>query len=93
MAGGQRADVAADRDPESDPELARYLNRSYWESRQEEPRSPPAVSSSGPGVSAGAGHQTLTVTADSGGGAEPKTVTEVGPLRVDAYRRVMCGVF
>ncbi|KAF0305041.1 Hepatocyte growth factor-regulated tyrosine kinase substrate [Amphibalanus amphitrite] len=74
----KRADAGSDRDPESDPELARYLNRSYWEARQEEPRSPPpstaaAVSSSAPASTSS--QSPATVTAESGG-TEPKMVNE-----------------
>ncbi|XP_037073779.1 hepatocyte growth factor-regulated tyrosine kinase substrate-like [Pollicipes pollicipes] len=52
----QRGEAPSERDPQADPELARYLNRSYWESRQEAPQSPtapaPAASVSAPAVSA-----------------------------------------
>ncbi|XP_037073784.1 hepatocyte growth factor-regulated tyrosine kinase substrate-like, partial [Pollicipes pollicipes] len=52
----KEGEAPSERDPQADPELARYLNRSYWEARQEAPQSPtapaPAASVSAPAVSA-----------------------------------------
>ena len=78
VAPPQRGETGpADRDPESDPELARYLNRSYWEARQEEPTAPapaPATSTAPVPAAESPRDDTRTETEVS---RRPKTATEV----------------